>query len=81
MSDQPRERIDRDAAARAEDERLRHNIPTPPDDFQKQTVKPSEIDIAGGAGATALPSDRNEQLDRIESKLDRLLGVLEVDDE
>ena len=81
MTDQSRERLDRDAAARAEDERLRHNIPPARGDVQKQTVHPSDIDIGGGIGVGKLPSDRDDQLDRIESKLDRLLDALEVDDE
>ena len=81
MSDQSRERLDRDAAARAEDERLRHNIPQGGGDTQKPSVRSSEIGNARAVGGATLPSDRDEQLDRIESKLDRLLDAREVGDE
>jgi len=73
--------MDRDAAARAEDERIRHDIPPTRQDVQKQTVRVSEIEVGGGIGVGTLPGDRDEQLDRIEEKLDRVLDALELGDE
>ena len=79
-NEQPRDLPDRDAAAKAEDERLRHNIPQ-----SSRAVGGAAIDRdreyrpATGVGNVLEP--RQSRLKNIEDKVDEILEDLNVDQE